>query len=134
MPRAVEEVFATYPEEAQRCLLRIRELIFKAAEARPEVGDLTECLKWGQASYLTEKSKSGSTVRIGWSAKKPEEVGVFLNCNTSLVETYREIWPNQLNYVGNREIALSLKDDIPEAVLSSCITMALTYHLNKRQA
>jgi hypothetical protein len=132
IPAAVNEVFLSYPEEARKQLLAIRALVFKIAVERTEVGPITETLKWGEPSYLTEKSKSGSTIRLAWRTKNPQKVGVFLNCNTSLVESYRELQPDALTYVGNREIALSIDEPFPEEALTLCISMALTYHLDKR--
>ncbi len=132
IPAAVSDVFMSYPEEAREQLLAVRSLIFKLAAERTEVGPVTEALKWGEPSYLTEKTKSGSTIRLGWRAKVPQKTGVFLNCNTSLVESYRELLPDALTYVGNREIALSIDEALPKEALSLCLSMALTYHLDKR--
>src|SRR5207249_1374311 len=61
---AVEAVFATYPSPVKSKLLALRRLIFDTAKTTAEVGALQEALKWGQPSYLTTESKSGSTIRI----------------------------------------------------------------------
>lgn len=45
-------------------LLALRRLIFDTAKATKGVGVLQETLKWGQPSYLTPQTKSGSTIRI----------------------------------------------------------------------
>ncbi len=60
----VAEVFKNYPNEAREKLLELRKLIFNTANSIEGVGTLEETLKWGQPSYLTSETKSGSTIRI----------------------------------------------------------------------
>lgn len=62
----VAVVFDSYPEEMRVKLLFLRRLIYETAASLEEVGELEETLKWGEPSYLTPKSKSGSTIRIAW--------------------------------------------------------------------
>jgi hypothetical protein len=52
---------------------------------------------------------------------------------TDLVETFRELYPSEFSYGGNRSILLSAEDDVPEPALRHCVALALTYHLNKRK-
>jgi len=61
---AVGAVFAAYPKPVKVKLLGLRQLIFDTAKATQGVGRLEETLKWGQPSYLTAETNSGSTVRI----------------------------------------------------------------------
>ena len=61
---AVEAAFGTYPEPVRTRLRALRRLIFDTASATKGVGALEETLKWGQPSYLTPQTKSGSTIRI----------------------------------------------------------------------
>jgi hypothetical protein len=61
---AVAAVFSAYPEPLQTRLLALRRLILDTAMTTNGVGALEETLKWGQPSYLTTATKSGSTVRI----------------------------------------------------------------------
>ena len=84
---AVEAVFAAYPEPARGRLMALRRLILETAAATDGVGPLDETLKWGQPSYLTPKSRSGTTIRI--DRLKTGGYGLFVNCQTSLIETYR---------------------------------------------
>ena len=44
--------------------MALRGLVFDTAARTAGVGGLTEALKWGQPSYLTEQTGSGTTVRI----------------------------------------------------------------------
>jgi hypothetical protein len=61
---AVDAVFGAYPKPIKAKLLALRQLIFDTAKTTKGVGALEETLKWGQPSYLTTKTKSGSTIRI----------------------------------------------------------------------
>jgi hypothetical protein len=65
---------------------------------------------------------------------KPEagQVAVYFHCQTNLVETFRELYP-ELSFGGNRSILLNAGDKLPAAALRHCVALALTYHLNKRK-
>jgi hypothetical protein len=131
---AVEATFDAYPKPIQAKLLALRRLIFDTASAIHGVGALQETLKWGQPSYLTPETKSGSTLRIDRVKSAADQYAVYFHCQTDLVETFRGLYPTELNYGGNRSILLRAADDVPEAALRHCIGLALTYHLNKRKA
>jgi len=130
---AVAAVFSAYPEPLQTRLLALRRLILDTARTTNGVGALEETLKWGQPSYLTTATKSGSTVRIDRIKSPADRYAVFFHCQTDLVATFRELYP-ELTYGGNRSILLDAKDKLPEAELRHCVGLALTYHLNKRKA
>src|ERR1700694_2233202 len=84
---AVQAAFDGFPEPTRTRLMALRGLIFQTAAATEGVGPLQETLKWGQPSYLTPATKSGSTVRI--DALKDGGYAMFFHCQTNLVETYR---------------------------------------------
>jgi hypothetical protein len=130
---AVEAVFSGYPKPVKAKLQALRRLIFDTAKTTPGVGALEETLKWGQPSYLTAASKSGSTIRIDQVKPTPGQYALYFHCQTHLVETFRELYP-ELRFGGNRSILLDAKDKLPEAALRHCVALALTYHLNKRKA
>jgi hypothetical protein len=130
---AVDGAFDAYPKPVKAKLLALRRLIRDTAKATQGVGALEETLKWGQPSYLTTESKSGSTVRIDQVKAEAGQVAVYFHCQTNLVETFRELYP-ELRYSGNRAILLDAGDKIPEAELRHCVALALTYHLGKRKA
>jgi hypothetical protein len=127
----VAALFDAYPKPQKSKLLALRRLILDTARTTEGVGAIEEALKWGQASYLTSETKSGSTVRID-RVKSANQVAVYFHCQTDLVETFRELYP-ELNYGGNRSILLDAADALPEAALRHCVALALTYHLNKRK-
>ena len=129
---AVNAVFGAYPDPVKAKLLALRRLIFDTAKATKGVGALEEALKWGQPSYLTAESKSGSTIRIDQVKAEAGGYAVYFHCQTDLVETFRELYP-QLRYSGNRAILLDAGEKMPEAALRHCIALALTYHARKRK-
>jgi hypothetical protein len=45
-----------------------------------------EALKWGQPSYLTPQSQSGSTIRIDQVKPEAGQRAVYFHCQTNLVE------------------------------------------------
>src|SRR6266550_2003157 len=130
---AVDAVFNAYPKPIKARLLALRRLIFDTARTTKGVGALQETLKWGQPSYLTAETKSGSTIRIDQVKSAANQYAVYFHCQTDLVETFRELYP-ELSYGGNRSILLEAGNEIPEAALRHCVALALTYHLNKRKA
>ena len=129
---AVDAVFDGYPKPVKAKLLALRRLIFDTAKATKGVGGLEEALKWGQPSYLTPESKSGSTIRIDQVKSSPGQYAVYFHCQTDLVETFRELYP-ELSFSGNRAILLDAKEKLPETKLRHCVALALTYHLRKRK-
>jgi hypothetical protein len=129
---AVEAVFGAYPSPVRSKLLALRRLILDTADATEGVGTLEETLKWGQPSYLTTESKSGSTIRIDQVKAEAGRYAVYFHCQTNLVETFRELYPG-LRYGGNRSILLDAGEKLPEKALRHCIALALTYHARKRR-
>jgi hypothetical protein len=129
---AVKTAFAAYPAPVKAKLLALRRLILNTAKATKGVGALEETLRWGQPSYLTPATGSGSTIRIDQVKPATDQYAVYFHCQTNLVETFRELYPTELRYGGNRSIILNADDEVPEAALRHCVALALTYHLNKR--
>jgi Domain of unknown function (DU1801) len=129
---AVAAVFDAYPKPLKTRLLALRRLIFETARATKGVGALQETLKWGQPSYLTPETKSGSTIRIDRVKANPGQYAVYFHCQTDLVETFRELYPTEMSYGGNRCIVLDVAQKLPDAELRHCVALALTYHLRKR--
>ena len=129
----VAAVFSGYPQRLRAKLLALRQLILDTARATEGVGRLDETIKWGQVSYLTSETGSGSTVRIDRVKSDGDQYAVYFHCQTNLVETFRELYP-ELTYGGNRSILLDASKALPKQALRHCVALALTYHLNKRKA
>jgi len=130
---AVADVFAAYPPPLRRALLALRQLILDTAAATDGVGPLQETLKWGQPSYLTAQSGSGTTIRI--DALKDEAGGyaLYVNCRTDLIDSFRALYPTELRFAGNRAVLFNAADPLPVAATGHCIALALTYHQRKRR-
>ncbi len=111
--------------------MELRKLIFAVAKQDPEIGELEETLKWGELAYLTAASHSGTTRRLGWSAKRPDQFGIYVHCQTSLIHAFQSLFPNTFVCEGNRGLIFEVNDQLPTAELKICITMALRYHLDK---
>ncbi|EMI60641.1 DUF1801 domain-containing protein [Leptospira noguchii] len=129
----VAEVFKNYPNGVREKLFSLRKLIFDTADLTEGVGKLEETLKWGQPSYLTLETKSGSTIRIDKVPSKEDKYAIYFHCQTNLISTFKELFSKKFEFEGNRSIQLNVKDPIPNQELKVCISLALTYHLNKKR-
>jgi hypothetical protein len=129
----VEALFESYPKEIKSKLLSLRRLIFDVASRTDGVGKLEETLKWGQPSYLTTQTQSGSLVRIDQIKSQEGKYAMYFHCQTTLVDTFKEMYRGQFEFGGNRSIIFNVNDKVPVEELSHCISMALTYHLNKKK-
>ena len=128
MQASVAGALSVFPKHVRRRLLEVRDLIFETAADIEGVGLLTETLKWGEPAYLTEATRSGSTIRLGWFRSSERECAVLFNCRTTLVDDFRERFPGVFAYEKNRAILLDAREPLPKAPLSACLGMALTYH------
>ena len=113
--------------------MALRQLIFNTAACTLGVGELEETLKWGEPAYLTSQSKSGSTVRIAYSPKRPLQYAMYFNCQTTLVDTFRTMFPNDFQFEGNRALVFELSQKPPKKELAWCIATALTYHQHRQK-
>jgi len=130
-PRDVADVYTTYPAPIRARVLALRSLILETAAATPGVGALEETLKWGEPAFLTTQSRSGSTIRIAWKRANPREYAMYFNCQTTLVGSFKTMFPTAFVYQGNRAIVFDEGAEIPLPALRICVEMALTYHRNK---
>lgn len=128
----VAAVFKAYPAKARTKLMFLRKLIIETAATTDGVGEIEETLKWGEPSYLTSKTKSGSTIRIDWKESQQNQYAMYFKCTANLVEAFREKYPKTFNFGGNRSILFDFDDKIPVNELKNCIALALTYHRNKK--
>lgn len=119
------EVFENYPDFVRSQMEQLRELVLEAASKVDDLENLEETLKWGEPSYLT---KHGSTVRIDWKEKKPDQYAMYFKCTSKLVPTFKELYQDTFTFEGDRAIVFKLDEKIPEKELKHCIKLALTYH------
>jgi Domain of unknown function (DU1801) len=123
--QAVADVFESYPPAIRKKLLSLRTLIYEVAAQNKNLGELEECLKWGEPAYF---AKGGSAVRINWKSSSPAQLFVYFNCKTTLVDTFKELYGDSFCYQGNRALVFNLHDEIPLAPLKHCIALSLNYH------
>jgi hypothetical protein len=121
----VQQIFNRYPANIRKKMENLRKMVFQAARETEGIVKLEETLKWGEPSYLT---KHGSTIRMDWKPKSPDQYAMYFKCTSRLVETFRTVFGDTFTYEGNRAIVFSLDDKLPEAELKTCIKAALTYH------
>ncbi|SEP71971.1 hypothetical protein SAMN05428969_0605 [Devosia sp. YR412] len=127
----VVAVFETYPAVLKDRLLVLRALIYETASDTAGVGPLDETLKWGQVSYLTQQSGSGTTLRIDRD-KATGQPALYVNCKTNLLSQYRTLYPEAFGYDGERGVVLGEAPD--QDALRHVIALALTYHKSKTRA
>jgi len=120
----VASTYDGYPDDMREKLLALRQLIFEVV-FELKIDELEETLKWGEPSYVTQH---GSTIRLAWRKSFPQQYGIFVNCKTRLIETFKEIYQDQFTYEGNRAIIFEKSDTIPVDALKHCIELSLTYH------
>ncbi len=117
--------FDSYPPSIQKKLKALRQLIVDTATELDSVKEIEETLKWEEPSYLAKK---GSTIRIDWKTKTPDQYAIYFKCTSKLVITFREVYGDLFNYEKNRAILFKIDDKIPTQELKACISTALQYH------
>jgi len=126
----VELKFKKYPEAVKTKMTHLRNLILETAKENDTIKEIEETLKWGEPSYLTKK---GSTIRIDWKTKTPDQYTMYFKCTSKLVPTFREVYGDTFKYEKNRAIVFDLDDKVPEKELKKCIAAALKYHTVKNK-
>ena len=124
MDEGVKAKWATYSDDIREKLISLRMLVFEVSEEEG-LGLVQESLKWGEASYSV---KGGSPIRFDWKEKTPDQIFMYVHCNTRLASTYRDLYASMINVDGKRAVAFKLEDDLPKNILRDCISMALNYH------
>ena len=123
--------FASYPQPARQMLLTIRGWLFDLAAQKEAVGTLVESLKWGEPAWRP-KSGAGITIRADWKEKTPDQVMVFFDCKTDLIDRTRSLLSNELTCEGNRAIILPLTKPLSEDALKTALGWALSYHHDRK--
>ncbi|MET2984177.1 DUF1801 domain-containing protein [Aureibaculum conchae] len=121
----VAVVFDNYPKSVQKQMFQLRALVLETATEIDGLEAIEETLKWGEPSYLT---KNGSTLRMDWKAKTPNQYAMYFKCTSRLVETFKVIFSDTFQFEGKRAIVFQLNEKIPVEELKQCIAITLTYH------
>ena len=120
----VKGVFDSYPKHVQSQMLYLRTLVLETASEIDGLEKLEETLKWGEPSYI---SKIGTTIRYDWKSKYPDEYRIYFHCQTTLIETFKEVYGGTFIYEGNRALIFKVGEQVPVKELSHCLSMALRY-------
>ncbi|QDF68260.1 DUF1801 domain-containing protein [Shewanella sp. SNU WT4] len=112
-----------YPSAAKAYLLALTQLIYEVASEQ-QFGEVAASLKWGQVSFTV---KGGSSVRLDWTINAPEQVALYFICHTRLVDTFKQLYGEQLILQGNRAIILPLTQPIPINILRHSIKLTFSY-------
>lgn len=123
-------IFNNYPDIVQDKMKFLRKLVIETAEDIQEITNLEETLKWGEPSFLT---KTGSTLRIDWKDKTPNQYQMYFKCTSRLVETFKLVFGDLFEYEKNRAIIFQLDQEIPITELKKCIKATLMYHKVKKE-
>lgn len=126
----VKVKYQTYPTKAKQKLKHLRNLILETASEIDSITEIEETLKWGEPSYIVKK---GSTIRLDWKEKAPDQVAIYFKCTSKLVSTFKELYGETFKYEKTRAIIFAMEDNIPEKELKECIALALRYHQLKNK-
>ncbi len=111
----LEKKYQSHPAHVRPKIAFLRELILDVASHCEGVGELEETLKWGEPAFLTPETKSGTTIRIDWKDKKPDQYSMYFNCRTTLIDSFKSLFPQAFQYEGNRAIVFGLNDVVAVA-------------------
>jgi len=123
---AVADAFAAFPADARDGLLILRALIWEVADDLPQIGAVSEELRWGQPAYLTPKTKAGSTLRLGLCKG---DIAIFAHCQTTIINDYASQFPGLDRIEGNRAVRFKDTNSIDLSRIALLIRAGLTYHL-----
>lgn len=106
-------------------MMEIRTWIYELSEADQQIGLIQECLKWGEPSFLTPITKSGSTIRM---AKVDDtSFALYFNCKTSIANEIAIEFP-EFNCDGKRALYFTTISKLPKTKMMTCLKKALLYH------
>ena len=120
-----EAKLSNYPVNIQGDLKAMRNLVLETAREIPVIDHIEETLKWGEPSFIT---KHGSTLRMDWKEKTPDQYQMYFKCTIKLVETFKQVFGNQFEYQTTRAIVFQLDQEVPTRELKKCIKATLMYH------
>jgi hypothetical protein len=129
MNEQVRKAYDRFDALVAKRLLEIRQLIFELAEQDDQIGKITETLKWGDPSYLTEQSKSGTTIRLSKVKDEANYCGIYVHCQTRLISEFRDNFADAFEFSGNRAVLIDVNKPLEETPVKMFLQKALTYHL-----
>ena len=125
----VAAAYAAFPQDSLAIAIALRELVLETARTMPEVGPVTESLKWGQPSYVVKK---GTALRI--AVPKGGGCGLYAHCQSGVIAHYAATVAGPDKIDGTRGVIFQTVDDVVPERLRLLIRHALTYHKAKGRA
>ncbi len=58
-----------------------------------------------------------------------DSYAIYFNYNTTLMDSFRNLFPHTFTFEGNRALVFNSGDKLPKKELAFCLGMALTYHV-----
>ena len=126
----IRQLFDLCQPQTKRALMTVRQWIFEIAQSTDEIGQIEECLEWGEPSYVTHTPKSGTTLRLSKLKSSESAYALFVNCQTTLIEEFRVAYPD-LTYDKNRGLIFDSTQPIQSDAIKQFIYLALSYHTRK---
>ena len=125
----VPDKFKSYPKAVRSKMEFLRKLVLETAAEIDSIDTIEETLKWSEPSFLVKK---GSTLRMDWKAKAPDQYAMYFKCTSRLGETFKVVFKDVFQWEGKRAIIFQMDDEVPVQPLKECIKAALTYHTVKQ--
>ncbi len=113
-----------YPPEIRKRFQEFRNLVMQVLSEIESVSRLDINIKWGEPSF---RSNIGSPFRFGWKPTNPNNFGIYFICTTTLVETFKQLYPGLFKFDENRGLIFNLNNTLPKEPLDHCLKLALTY-------
>lgn len=71
-------------------------------------------------------------MRIAWKKNRPTQYAMYFNCQTTLVDDFKFLFPTEFTYEGNRAIVFERSDEVAMETLGHCVARALAYHQTRK--
>ncbi|UWQ24848.1 DUF1801 domain-containing protein [Leisingera aquaemixtae] len=123
----IEAAFDVPDGQARAGLLALRRLIFDTAAQTPEAGRIEEVLRWGQPSYLTPETGTGSTIRLG--IPKGARFALFVHCQSRLIPEFAAAFPAWDRFEGTRAVLFNHPREVEPVRHGWLVKRALTYRI-----
>ncbi len=123
----IQAAYDRFPASLRNGAMVLRALIYETAKGIEEIDAPTECLRWGQPSYITP---IGSTLRIG--IPKSGGFALYAHCQTTIISQFSQVFGADYNIEGNRAVTFQSIDDIQPKKLRLMIEHALTYKRKRK--
>ena len=122
----IQAAYDALPPSERSGAMALRALIYETAKGISDLPAPTECLRWGQPSYITP---IGSTLRIG--IPKSGGFALYAHCQSTIISQFAQGFGADFKIEGNRAVLFQSKNDIQPEKLRLMIAHALTYKRKK---